>query len=293
MARFTRWLRRLALFAALALGLGVLALGILYWLIAPRLPDVQELRHVALQVPLSVYSSDGKLIAQFGETRRYPVKVANIPKPVKDAFIAIEDARFYHHQGLDFRGISRAIWLLATTDAERVPGGSTITQQVAKNFYLSSEYSYSRKVMEMLLALKMERELSKDEILELYLNKIFFGNRAYGVVAAAEYYFGKPLNQLTLAEAASLAATPKFPSSANPRWSAIESSQGARTMPSPTERRATREVERRFSFSPSRFHSGAAKQVTDTAPRGARIAVCGLHSVPSSSTPRRKSRRDM
>jgi penicillin-binding protein 1A len=216
MARFTRWLRRLALFAALALGLGILALGILYWLIAPRLPDVQELRHVALQVPLSVYSSDRKLIAQFGETRRYPVKIDKIPLQVKQAFIAIEDARFYHHQGLDYRGISRALWLLATTDNARVPGGSTITQQVAKNFYLSSEYSYSRKIMEMLLALKMEHELTKDEILELYLNKIFFGNRAYGVAAAAEFYFGKTLDQLTLAEAAALAATPKFPSSANP-----------------------------------------------------------------------------
>ena len=216
MAHFTRWLRRLALFAALALGLGILALGILYWLVAPRLPDVQQLRHVALQVPLSVYSRDGKLIAQFGETRRYPVKVDKIPLPVKQAFIAIEDARFYQHQGLDYRGISRAIWLLATTDNARVPGGSTITQQVAKNFYLSSEYSYSRKLMEMLLALKMERELSKDEILELYLNKIFFGNRAYGVAAAAEYYFGKPLDQLTLAESAALAATPKYPSSGNP-----------------------------------------------------------------------------
>ena len=216
MARITRWLRRLALFAALSLGLGLLALGVLYWLIAPRLPDVQELRNVALQVPLSVHSADGKLIAQFGETRRYPIKVEKIPAQVKNAFIAIEDARFYEHQGLDFRGISRAIWLLATTDDARVPGGSTITQQVAKNFYLSSEYSYSRKLMEMLLAVKMERELSKDEILELYLNKIFFGNRAYGVVAAAEFYYGKPLDQLTLAEAATLAATPKFPSSANP-----------------------------------------------------------------------------
>ena len=144
MAHFTRWLRRLALFAALALGLGILALGILYWLVAPRLPDVQQLRHVALQVPLSVYSRDGKLIAQFGETRRYPVKVDKIPLPVKQAFIAIEDARFYQHQGLDYRGISRAIWLLATTDNARVPGGSTITQQVAKNFYLSSEYSSPR-----------------------------------------------------------------------------------------------------------------------------------------------------
>ena len=216
MAPMRRWLRRLALLAGLGLALGVLGLGILYWLVAPQLPDVQELRNVALQVPLSVYTSDGKLIAQFGETRRYPVKVQAIPLRLKQAFIAIEDARFYKHQGLDFKGISRAVWLLATTDDRRVPGGSTITQQVAKNFYLSSEYSYSRKLREMALALKMERELSKDEILELYLNKIFFGNRAYGVAAAAEFYFGKHIDQLSLAEAAALAATPKYPSSGNP-----------------------------------------------------------------------------
>ena len=216
MAPFRRWLRRLALLAGLGLVLGIAALAIVYWLVAPRLPDVQELRNVALQVPLGVYSADGKLIAQFGETRRYPVKVDKIPTRLKQAFIAIEDARFYQHKGLDFRGISRAVWLLATTDDRRVPGGSTITQQVAKNFYLSSEYSYSRKFMEMALALKMERELSKDEILELYLNKIFFGNRAYGVSAAAEYYFGKHIEQLTLAEGAALAATPKYPSSGNP-----------------------------------------------------------------------------
>jgi penicillin-binding protein 1A len=216
MAPMRRWLRRLALLAGLGLALGVLGLGIVYWLVAPQLPDVQELRNVALQVPLGVYTSDGKLVAQFGETRRYPVKVQAIPLKLKQAFIAIEDARFYKHQGLDFKGISRAVWLLATTDDRRVPGGSTITQQVAKNFYLSSEYSYSRKLREMALALKMERELSKDEILELYLNKIFFGNRAYGVAAAAEFYFGKHIDQLTLAEAAALAATPKYPSSGNP-----------------------------------------------------------------------------
>jgi penicillin-binding protein 1A len=216
MAQIKRWLRRLAIAAVVAFGLGVVAILAVYWLVAPRLPDVQELRHVALQVPLSVYSKDGKLIAQFGEMRRYPVKVAAVPLHVRQAFIAIEDARFYQHQGLDFKGIARAVWLLATTSDQRVPGGSTITQQVAKNFYLSSEYSYSRKLMEMLLALKMERELSKDEILELYLNKIFFGNRAYGVAAAAEYYYGKPLTELSLSEAATLAATPKFPSSANP-----------------------------------------------------------------------------
>ncbi len=216
MARIKRWLRILAVLAVLALGLLLAGAGALYWLVAPRLPDVQELRHIELQVPLSVFSRDGKLIAQFGETRRYPVKIAQVPLTVKQAFIAIEDARFYQHHGLDFRGITRAVWLIATTNESRVPGGSTITQQVAKNYFLSSEYSYSRKFMEMLLALKMERELSKDEILELYLNKIFFGNRAYGVAAAAEYYYGKKLDQLTLAETASLAAIPKFPSSANP-----------------------------------------------------------------------------
>src|SRR4249919_7067 len=216
MVRITRWLRRLALLGAVLFLLAVLAAGALYLLIAPRIPDIEELRHVALQVPLSVYSRDEKLIAQFGETRRYPAKIDQIPLHVKQAFIAIEDARFYQHQGLDYKGIGRAVWLLATTSNTRVPGGSTITQQVARNFFLSTEYSYSRKLMEMALALKMERELTKDQILELYLNKIFFGNRAYGVAAAAEYYYGKKLDQLTLAETASLAALPKFPSSGNP-----------------------------------------------------------------------------
>ena len=216
MAQARRWLRRLALLAGLGLALGILALGIVYWLVAPRLPDVQELRNVAMAVPLSVYTADAKLIAQFGEARRYPVKIDKIPTQLKQAFIAIEDARFYKHEGLDFKGITRAVWLLATTDDKRVPGGSTITQQVAKNFYLSPEYSYSRKLMEMALALKMERELTKDEILELYLNKIFFGNRAYGVAAAAEFYFGKSIGELSLAESAALAATPKYPSSGNP-----------------------------------------------------------------------------
>ena len=216
MAQVRRWLRRLALLAGLGLVLGILALGIVYWLVAPRLPDVQELRNVAMAVPLSVYTADAKLIAQFGEARRYPVKIDKIPVQLKQAFIAIEDARFYKHEGLDFKGITRAVWLLATTNDKRVPGGSTITQQVAKNFYLSPEYSYSRKLMEMALALKMERELTKDEILELYLNKIFFGNRAYGVAAAAEFYFGKTIDELSLAEGAALAATPKYPSSGNP-----------------------------------------------------------------------------
>lgn len=203
--------------AGIALALaGVVTLGVVYWLVAPRIPDVEALRDVQLQVPMSVYARDGELIAVFGEFRRYPVRIAEVPDQVKNAFIAIEDARFYEHQGLDWRGIFRAVWLLATTDDRRVPGGSTITQQVARQFFLSSEYSYSRKFMEMLTALKMERELSKDEIFELYLNKGFFGNRAYGVAAAAEFYYGKTLGELTLAEAATLASIPKFPSSGNP-----------------------------------------------------------------------------
>ncbi|MFP5374187.1 MAG: penicillin-binding protein 1A [Gammaproteobacteria bacterium] len=211
--RFLRW--ALLAFAGLAL-LGVLAVGVLYALIAPKLPDVETLRTVELQEPMYVYDREGRLIALFGETRRYPVRIEEVPEPVKQAFIAIEDARFYDHPGVDFKGVMRAIWLLATTDDERVPGGSTITQQVARQFYLSSEYSYTRKLAEMLLALKMERELTKDEIFELYLNKSFFGNRAYGIAAAAEFYYGKPLDQLTLDEAATLAGIPKFPSSGNP-----------------------------------------------------------------------------
>lgn len=216
MARFKRLLRRaLILFAGLGL-LGIATLGILFWLISPRLPDVQELRNVQLQVPLSIYTRDGRLISVIGETRRFPVDIEDVPLQVKQTFIAIEDARFYDHPGVDWRGIARAVWLLATTDDQRVPGGSTITQQVARQFFLSTEYSYTRKLTEIFLALKMERELSKDEILELYLNKSFFGNRAYGIAAAAEYYYGKPLDQLSLAEAATLASIPKFPSSGNP-----------------------------------------------------------------------------
>ncbi len=211
--RFLKWLFILAL--TLSVG-GIATLAVLYWLVAPGLPSVQALRDVEYQVPLGVYSADGKLLALFGETRRTPVQIEAVPEQVKQAFIALEDARFYQHPGIEWRGIARAVWLLATTDERRVPGGSTITQQVAKMFFLSPEYSYVRKFREILLALKMERELGKDEILGLYLNKSFFGNRAYGIVAAAEFYYGKTLAELSLAEAATLASIPKFPSSGNP-----------------------------------------------------------------------------
>lgn len=205
------------------IGLGVLAFAgllvivvIVYFSIIPNLPDVTELKRVDWQMPLMIYSKDGKFIQEFGETRRYPVLIEDVPQETKNAVIAIEDAHFYKHIGIDWRGIARAVWLTATTSNERVPGGSTITQQVARNFFLSNEYSYFRKFKEMLLALKMEQELTKDEILGLYLNKIFFGNRSYGIVAAADYYYGKKLDQLNLAETATLAGIPKFPSSGNP-----------------------------------------------------------------------------
>ncbi|MBL0040248.1 MAG: penicillin-binding protein 1A [Xanthomonadales bacterium] len=196
--------------------LGVAAIAVAYWMVEPRLPTAAEIRDVRLQVPLRVYSRDGKLIAMFGETKRTPVDISEVPIMVRNAFLAIEDARFYQHPGIDWRGIVRAVWLLATTDDRRVPGGSTITQQVARNFFLSNEYSMTRKVAEIFLALRLERELSKDEILELYLNKIFFGYRSYGIAAAAEFYYGKKLADLDLAEAAMLASIPKFPSSGNP-----------------------------------------------------------------------------
>src|SRR5690606_34125488 len=203
--------------AILGLGvLGLLTLATLYFVVSARLPDVEALRDIEMQEPLYVYANDGRLMALFGETRRYPVQIDEVPDQVKQAFIAIEDARFYDHHGIDYRGVARAIGLLATTDDQRGPGGSPSTQPAARQFFLSSEYSFTRKFAEMLLALKMERELSKDEILELYLNKSFFGNRSYGVAAAAEFYYGKALDELTLEEAAVLASIPKFPSSGNP-----------------------------------------------------------------------------
>lgn len=195
---------------------GALAIGVTYWLISPRLPSVETLRDVRLQVPLRVYSADGRLIATFGETRRIPARIEEVPEQLKQAFVAAEDADFYRHRGIDFGGITRAVWLMVTTGSKHVPGVSTITQQVARNFFLSSEVSFTRKISEMFLAIRIENALEKDEILGLYLNKSFFGNRAYGVAAAAEFYYGKTLDQLTLAECAMLASIPKFPSTGNP-----------------------------------------------------------------------------
>lgn len=195
-----------------------LTIGGAYWLIAPRLPSIESLREMRLQVPLRIYSADDKLIATFGETRRIPVTIDQIPQKLRNAFLAAEDAHFYDHPGLDWRGITRAIGHIIVTGGDKGPGGSTITQQVARNFFLSPEQTYSRKLSEIFLALRIEKELTKDEILNLYLNKIFLGHRAYGVAAAAEFYYGKTLDQLTFAECAMLASLPKFPSSGNPLY---------------------------------------------------------------------------
>ncbi|PJK10218.1 peptidase [Lysobacteraceae bacterium NML120232] len=208
------WL--LAIFLLLLVAAAVVA-GVIYHRISQDLPDVQTLRGIELHEPLQVYANDGRLIAIFGESRRYPVKIETVPKQVKDAFLAAEDAEFYQHEGIDFKGIGRAIWLMATTSDRRIPGGSTITMQVAKMFYQEGQKrDYEAKIAQMLLARNIEQTLSKDEIFELYLNKSFFGHRSYGIAAAAEFYYGKTLDELTLGEIATLVGTPKFPSTANP-----------------------------------------------------------------------------
>ena len=195
--------------------LALLAVGVTYLVLAPGLPDVQLLRDVQLQVPLRVFTEDGKLIGIFGEKRRIPIKIEEIPDQLKNAFLAGEDARFYEHPGIDYQGISRAAWSLLTT-GEKSIGGSTITQQLARNFFLTSEKTFTRKIKEIFLALKIEQQLEKDEILELYLNKIFLGYRAYGIGAAAEVYYGKSTAEVSLAQSAMIAALPKAPSRINP-----------------------------------------------------------------------------
>ncbi|MGH8113578.1 MAG: penicillin-binding protein 1A [Rhodanobacteraceae bacterium] len=215
-----RILKRLALIALIGLlclvVLGVAAGGIAYWLIEPRVPPVASLKDVQMQVPLRIMSADGKLIAEFGETRRIPIEIQNVPKNLKDAVLAAEDADFYHHSGIDVTSTIRAAIEVALHHGQKVQGGSTITQQVARNFFLSPQKTYTRKMTEILTSFRIERELSKDQILQLYLNKMFLGHRAYGVAAAAQYYYGKTLDQLTIAECAAIASSFQAPSVVNP-----------------------------------------------------------------------------
>ncbi len=194
---------------------GFVGLGILYLLIAPDLPSTDSLRDVRFQVPLRVFSSDGRLVAEFGEKKRLPIHIENVPDLMVKAVLAAEDDRFYEHPGVDYQGLLRAAYVVVST-GEKAQGGSTITMQVARNFFLSSERTYGRKISEILLSLKIERELTKNEILELYLNKIYLGNRAYGVAAAARVYYGVELSELTLDQIAMIAGLPKAPSTFNP-----------------------------------------------------------------------------
>ncbi|WP_027856732.1 penicillin-binding protein 1A [Marinobacterium jannaschii] len=195
--------------------LGVGALVAAYYHYSPKLPDVETLREIKFQTPLRIYSRDEKLIAEFGEKRRTPVTYDQIPPRFVEAVLAAEDTRFFEHPGIDIKGLARAAYQLASSGRIQ-SGGSTITMQVAKNFFLSREKKFSRKFMEILLAIRIEQELSKEEIFELYVNKIFLGHRSYGIQAAANVYYGNDISELTTAQLAMIAGLPKAPSAYNP-----------------------------------------------------------------------------
>ena len=213
-----RWFLKLCLWSGVLVLSGVAAL-VLFLAVAlsvayPNLPDISDLSDYRPKLPLRVYSADGVVIGEFGEERRNLTPIKDIPQVMKDAVLAVEDARFFSHGGVDYLGVIRAG--LANVGRAKSQGASTITMQVARNAYLSAEKSYTRKIYEILLTFKLEHLLTKDQILEIYMNQIFLGNRAYGFAAASEAYFGKPLKDITIAQAAMLAGLPKAPSAYNP-----------------------------------------------------------------------------
>jgi len=209
---------RVAVWFGLLVGAGaatlLMVIGLALAVAYPNLPEISSMTDYRPKLPLRVFSSDGALLGEFGEERRNFVAIKQIPQVMKDAVLAAEDARFYQHGGVDYRGIVRAA--LENLRDARSQGASTITMQVARNFYLSTEKTFTRKIYEILLSLKIESLLSKDQILELYMNQIFLGQRANGFAAASEVYFGKKLSEVTVAEAAMLAGLPKAPSAYNP-----------------------------------------------------------------------------
>ncbi len=209
--RVLAWLLGLAFAAGTSL---LIVIGIALAVAYPNLPDISALADYRPKLPLRVYSVEGELLGEFGEERRTLTPIGEIPQVMKNAVLAIEDARFYSHGGVDYLGVVRAG--LANVGRAKSQGASTITMQVARNVYLSAEKSYTRKIYEILLTFKLEHLLTKDQILEIYMNQIFLGNRAYGFAAASEAYFGKPLKDVTVAEAAMLAGLPKAPSAYNP-----------------------------------------------------------------------------
>ena len=215
MQRFAILMFRIFLFA-LFISAGTAMVGAsVYLYIHPKLPPVETLRDVRLQTPLRIYSADGLLIGEYGEKRRNPVHISQVPEHMVKAVLAAEDDRFYQHPGVDIAGLVRAAAQLIASGEIRT-GGSTITMQVAKNYFLTTDRTFARKFSEILLALEIESELSKNDILELYLNKIFLGNQAYGVAAAAQVYYGANISELTLAQMAMIAGLPKAPSAYNP-----------------------------------------------------------------------------
>lgn len=210
------YLWRKGLWALLSVGfLMLLCFSLLYLYLESQLPDVESLKTVQLQVPLRIYTQDGLLIQEYGEKRRIPVAYEDIPKMLVYAILATEDQRFFEHPGVDVLGLGRAAVRMIQTGTKS-QGGSTITMQVARNFFLNRKKTFLRKFNEILLAVKIDKELSKEKILELYLNKIYLGNRAYGVGAAAQVYYGKSLKALNLAQLAMIAGLPQAPSTQNP-----------------------------------------------------------------------------
>lgn len=210
----TRWLRR-ALWALLALSLaGALTLGATVLVLLPQLPDTSSLANYKPKQPLRVYTADGVEIGGFGHEKREYLRIEQFPKLMRDSLLAVEDSRFYEHPGIDVIGVLRAI--VANATGGRTQGASTITQQVARTFFLTRERTLSRKLKEALLSLRIEQQLSKDQILELYMNQIYLGARTYGFAEAARTYFGKPIQELSVAECAMLAGLPQNPAYANP-----------------------------------------------------------------------------
>lgn len=209
LVKFTFWA------GLFGVGLSGVAGAGLYYQTLGDLPDVEMLKDVSFETPMKIYSADHKLIGEFGESKRIPVSIDKIPEKLKLAFLAIEDTRFYEHNGIDPIGILRAAVVTASS-AQAKQGASTITQQVARNFFLTREKTIKRKLKEIFISLRIEQVLSKDEIFELYLNKIALGHRSYGVAAAAQTYYGKTLDELTLGQMATIAGLPKAPSTLNP-----------------------------------------------------------------------------
>lgn len=212
MAKFIKYLTG---FTFIIIFAPVLALAGAFLYLQPQLPNVATLTDIQLKVPLRIYSADHKLIGEFGEQKRTPIAYRDIPSDFINAFIAAEDSDFFKHKGISIKGFGRAISQMVTGSNVQT-GGSTITMQVAKNYFLTPERKMIRKVRELFLALQIEQELSKEQILELYVNKIFLGHRAYGIVAAAQVYYGKPVSELTLEQFATIAGLPKAPSEFNP-----------------------------------------------------------------------------